>query len=145
MKLRNLTTLTVLLMLALLGCSSGGGKPDPQPNPNPQEKPKDYTYLAVIDINATQSKEQLASNYQGDVLVYHPDDGFAIVGLSSKPEANSFESLKENGLYSTVYGSGFSAWAGVGVPGLAAGVPGQEAQLVKRPLLKMTFFGLKLT
>lgn len=109
MKLR-LFAFTILLFL--MACSTSVTGPSQDPKPKPQETPEDFSYLAVVNINATQTREQLAADYDGTVLVYHPDDGFAIIGLSSKPEENSFESLKDNGLYSTVYGSGFSAWAG---------------------------------
>ncbi len=107
--------LSILIIIFLMACSGELEKPKPIFNPNPQEDPshfEDFSHLAVIDINASQSREQIAKDYDGTVIVYHPDDGFAIIGLATKPEDGVFESLKENGLYSTVYGSGFNAWAG---------------------------------
>jgi hypothetical protein len=48
-----------------------------------------YAYALTVKVSATDKIAALESQYAGKVQVFHPDAGFAVLGVNSAPVANS--------------------------------------------------------
>jgi hypothetical protein len=111
-------------LVALSSCSSFQATPSAQS--------ESFGYVLTVSVEATESAQNLEQRYAGRVLVFHPEEGFAILGVNQAPDstdpavqglesnAGAFEapearvntdagSLTPQG---TANASGWSAWGG---------------------------------
>ena len=49
----------------------------------------EYAYVLTLKVAATDSRASLESKYAGKVQVFHPEAGFAVLGVNSAPETDS--------------------------------------------------------
>jgi thermitase len=105
-----------LITLLLVACSSSV----------PVSEVKSYPYTLTVDLQEGDTIESLEAGYAGKVLLWQPEDGFAVLGmdetsglqtLGSEPNINAFWA---NGRLSWMGGS-VSAWAGGSVSAWAGG------------------------
>ena len=59
------------------------------------------SYIATIDISSSDTKTTLAKTYGGEVIVYEPEAGFAILKFSQAPSALGVANVEKNeGIFS---------------------------------------------
>ncbi len=93
--------------------------------PAPQQPAHSYDYSLSVDVGPHDSKEAVGALYGGDVVVWQPEAGFAVVGLSGPvlstlSDGGAGGNADENkGVMSVpeassrgAWSSGYSAWAG---------------------------------
>ncbi|MCA9837988.1 MAG: S8 family serine peptidase [Trueperaceae bacterium] len=151
MQKRSVTGLISLLGLSLLLISCG--KLSTVLAEPAETSVTDYSVTVAIDKDAQQS--DIENQYGGSVLLWHPEEGFAVLGVDSggnksliktaklEPNKNRFLAGGElawiNGGVSAWAGGSVSAWAGGSVSAWAGGSVSAWAGGVYIPLPQNTF------
>lgn len=120
-------TLFIFSLLVLAACNSV--LPGDQPEvPGVLETPN-YAYSLSVDIDASDRPEEVEARYGGDVIVWRPEAGFAVLGLQTLTDAQSLSAQSMDGAalelnqnqvatpevtVSSVWGEGGNAWSGGG-------------------------------
>lgn len=110
----------VITAMALAGCNNA--VPVTPQEPSVQR----FDSTASVTVAATDTRADIARRYGGEVIVWHPEAGFAILGLNKltaqnnaqepRPDvarlSNSTPNQNALAIPEAVSGSGWSAWAG---------------------------------
>jgi len=72
-----------ILVLLLAAC---GTLETHLPSTEPVHTANQHAYIATVDISDTDTREAIAAAYGGDVVVWRPEAGFAILGLTTPDE-----------------------------------------------------------
>ena len=78
----------VFLLVALVACSRSDVTP-------PKSAPERFDYSLSVDISAQASRAEVEARYGGQVVVWRPEAGFAVLGLHSTGELRTL-GAKEN-------------------------------------------------
>ena len=118
--------LFTLSLLALAACNSILPSSQPE-SPTDITETSNYVYSLSVDIDTSERPEEVSARYGGDVIVWRPEAGFAVLGLQTLTDAQSLSAqsmdsaaieLNQNQvatpevLASSVWGEGENAWSG---------------------------------
>ena len=110
-----LATLSPLLITALAAC---GGLAEVDADA-PQSTSERFDYSLSVDIAADASRSDVEAYYSGEVVVWRPEAGFALLGLYDNGELRTQGAKKNKGAFkapemsaNAVDGNGRSAWSG---------------------------------
>ena len=101
-------TLAALTSALLAAC---GGAPIPEAEPPPVR----YTYALSVDITPQDNRAEIEALHGGSALIWHPEAGFAVLGVEELAPQNTRTQLENNrDVFSvpSVNAQGRSAWAG---------------------------------
>jgi hypothetical protein len=77
-----------ILVLLLAACGTLEGQPPvAEPPTGPVAAGSDHDIIATVDISHSDSQSAIAAAYGGDVIVWRPDAGFAILGIAEPADA----------------------------------------------------------
>ncbi len=103
----------LILCLVLASCSTTF---------TPQETRTAVYYVASVEIDGTMSQADIENQYGGKTILYQPDAGFAVLGLSKEEgelttlatslNQDAFASPEVSASGHSAWANGFSAWAG---------------------------------
>lgn len=129
MKLQTLTKIFLIIFSSILFVSCGAVKPNvPSSATNPE-------YSLTVNITENDTIEALESRYGGKVVIWQPEDGYAVLGLENTSDLQAMGTLEPNrnafmaggklswmsGSVSSWAGGSVSAWAGGSVSAWAGG------------------------
>ena len=111
---RLLALLSPLLVSALAAC---GGLVEVEDTP--QSTSERFDYSLSVDIAADASRADVEAYYSGDVVVWRPEAGFAVLGLHDDGGLRTQGSKKNKGAFkapevsaNAAHGNGRSSWSG---------------------------------
>ena len=144
------TNYRTLLILSLMVLLSACGAPAPDVTADPA----DYAYIADVKVGG-DSSAQLEQRYGGEVISYHPEADFAVLGfnkaagelsvLADELEPNSAVGIGDIAQASgfNAWSSGFNAWSsGFNAWSSGTGSPAEANQLSNDNLAAFELIGL---
>jgi thermitase len=88
------------------------------------ERAQPFTYTLPVTVNAGATRASVEAQYSGDVIVWQPEAGFAVLGLREPPRSGTLQALGlgeaaelEDNANALDAGGATSAWNGDGVAG----------------------------
>ena len=118
-------TLIILSLAVLAACSSvQSGLPADTSAPKDTLEKSRYDYSLSVEIDASSRPQGVAARHDGEVVVWRPEAGFAILGLNESDalstqsaegadvELNQGQVAAPEVMASGVWGGGRNAWSG---------------------------------
>lgn len=108
--------LAAVFILIFAACSDSSLFPSQQ---TAEGAPERFDYALSVDISADSSRAEIERRYGGHVVVWHPEAGFAVLGLQDAGELHTLGVQENKDAFkvpefaaSATYGNGRVSWAG---------------------------------